>query len=53
MERPEIDWDDTDATVVCRELGLAGGVAIAEFGEGDDEIGKRGAVYKRTPRVAN
>ena len=33
-------WEDADARVVCRQLGLSGGRAIqdAEFGEGSGDI---------------
>ena len=29
-------WDDTDAKVVCRQLGLSGGKALHGFGGGAD-----------------
>jgi len=31
-------WDDTDASVVCAELGCSGGTAVWEFGGGSGKI---------------
>ncbi|CAE7779863.1 lgals3bpa [Symbiodinium sp. CCMP2592] len=32
------DWDDVDARVLCRQLGLAGGNSISRFGGGEEPI---------------
>jgi len=32
------DWDDTDAHVVCAELGFSGGTGVQQFGGGSDKI---------------
>ena len=37
---PLTSWEDVDASVVCRQLGLSGGTAhkYAHFGEGSGQI---------------